>query len=518
MLDGPIMSHTIVVGAFAHETNTFVPEPVTRADFQAREEHLYEAVPENLRGTETAVGGVINVADEEEIDLIHTVSAFATPGGVVDDETYEFYTDLILDAVKENVEELDGVMLPLHGAMVTESDSDGEGRLIQAVRDVVGEEIPIVVTLDLHGNVSERMVEAADALVAYETYPHLDKAKTGERGMRLLLKAIEDDIDPTMHMERPPTIAYQPKAYTPSGPMAEVMDRARHLEQRSGVLKVSVLPGFYHADIPEMGFTIPVVTDDDPDLAREISRELAEFVWTMREEFVEEYPKPAEAIQKANKLRAEMDPEDGPIVMAEFGSNPGGGGASDGTTVLREFLDQGVENAGWAIMYDPEAVEQCIDAGVGNRVTIDIGGKTDDNHGETIKDVDGYVKAITDGRYVNTGTSHSGKGVQNDIGTTVRFQCGANDSVTVVLAPTRASAFDAEIWRHIGQPPERLDMICIPSLIAFLGDYEPMSSEVILIDTPGTSAVNPARFDYERIPRPLYPLDDLADDDYPDWG
>ena len=312
-------------------------------------------------------------------------------------------------------------------------------------------------------------------------------------------------------------IAYQPKAYTPSGPMAEVMAHARELESRPRVLKVNVLPGFYHADIPEMGFTVPVVTDDDPDLAREVSRDLAEFAWEKREEFVEEYPTPADAIRTARELRAGMDPDDGPIVMADFGSNPGGGGASNGTTVLREMLDQGVENAGWAIMYDPEAVENCLDAGVGNRVTTDIGGKTDDRHGDTLEDVDGYVKAITDGRYVNTGTSHSGKGVQNDIGTTIRFQCGPDDSITVVLAPTRASAFDAEIWRHVGQPPERLDMICIPSLIAFLGDYEPMSSEVILIDTPGTSAVNPARFEYDHIPRPVFPLDDLADDVYPDW-
>ena len=508
------MSYTVVVGAFAHETNTFVPEPVTREDFQAREEHLSEAVPANLRGTETAVGGVIDVADEEGVDLVHTVSAFATPGGVVDDETYEFYSDLILDGVRENLDELDGVMLPLHGAMVTESYEDGEGNLIQAVRDIVGQKTPIVVTLDLHGNVSEEMVTAADALVAYETYPHLDKAKTGERGMQLLLQAIEDDIDPTMHMERPPMIAFQPKAYTPSGPMAEVMARARELEARPDVLKVNVLPGFYHADISTMGFTVPVVTDDDPDLARRVSRDVAHFAWEKREEFVEEYPTPPEAIRKARSLRAEMSADDGPIVMADFGSNPGGGGASNGTTVLREMLDQGVENAGWAIMYDPEAVEDCLDAGVGERVTTTIGGKSDDRHGDPIEDVDGYVKAVTDGRYVNTGSSHSGKGVQNDIGTTIRFQCGPDESVTVVLAPTRASAFDAEIWRHVGQPPERLDMICIPSLIAFLGDYEPMSSEVILIDTPGTSAVNPERFDYEHIPRPVYPLDDLADDAY----
>ncbi|QLG61055.1 M81 family metallopeptidase [Halorarum salinum] len=509
------MSYTVVVGAFAHETNTFVSEPVTRSDFQERQEYLDGGVRENLRGTETAVGGVIDVADEEDVELVHTVSAFATPGGVVDDETYDFYTDRILTGVRDHIDELDGVILPLHGAMVSESHTDGEGPLIEAVRDLVGESIPIVVTLDLHGNVSERMVEAADALVAYETYPHLDKAETGRRGMRLLIRAMENAISPAMHFERPPMIAYQPKAYTPDGPMAEVMAHARRLEERDGVLKVNVLPGFYHADILEMGFTVPVVTDDDPDLARQVSRELAELAWEMREAFVEEYPKPAEAIEQARERAADLEPGDGPIVMADFGSNPGGGGASNGTTVLREMLDQGVENAGWAIMYDPEAVDDCLEAGVGNRVTTTIGGKSDDRHGEPIEDIDGYVKAITDGRYVNTGTSHSGQGVQNDIGTTVRFQCGQDDSMTVVLARTRASAFDAEIWRHIGQPPERLSMICIPSLIAFLGDYEPMSSEVILIDTPGTSAVNPARFEYSKIPRPIFPLDDLDEDAYP---
>ena len=127
------------------------------------------------------------------------------------------------------------------------------------------------------------------------------------------------------------------------------------------------------------------------------------------------------------------------------------------------------------------------------------------------------MKAITDGRYVNTGTSHSGKGVKNTIGRTVRLQCGVDDGVTVVVAETRASAFDAESWRHVGLPPERLDYVCIPSLIAFLGDYEPLSSGVILIDTPGASAVNPDRFEYSQIPRPLFPLDEMADDEYPTW-
>lgn len=509
------MTQTVLLGAFAHEANTFVPEPVARSDFQARRELFGDEVLTEMADTETAMGGAIEAAADLDIDLIPTVAAFATPGGVVETETFEFYTGQIVDGVREHAADLDGIILPLHGAMVTEDHTDGEGEILERVREVVGESMPIVVTLDLHGNVSDRMVDLADALVAYETYPHIDKAATGDRGLRLLDEIMAGSVAPAIHQERPPLIAFQPKAYTPSGPMAEIMARARDLEDQSGVLKVNVLPGFYHADIPEMGFTVSTVTDDDPELARRSSRTLAEAVWSMREQLIGDYPEPPEAIAEAKALRADMADDAGPIVMADFGSNPGGGGASDGTTVLREMLEQGLTDAGWAIMYDPEVVEQCIDAGVGERVTVTLGGKSDDYHGAPIENLDGYVKAITDGRYVNRGTSHSGKGVQNSIGRTIRFECGPNDSVTVVVAETRASAFDAEIWRHVGLPPERLDYICIPSLIAFLGDYEPLSSEVVLIDTPGLSAVNPDRFDYRHIPRPLFPLDELADDAYP---
>lgn len=509
------MTITVLVGAFAHETNTFVPDPVTRRDFQDNQEYLGDAVEANLRGTETAVGGVIDAAAELDAELVQTVAAFATPGGVVARDTYEFYAGHILDGVRDHLDELDGVILPLHGAMVAEHLDDGEGALIAAVRDLVGPDVPIVVTLDLHGNVTTAMVAESDAIVAYETYPHLDKADTGRRGLELLARTIRDEVAPVMHMERPPMLVLQPKAYTPSGPMAEVMAEARAWEARDGVLKVNILPGFYHADVPEMGVTTPVVTDDDPALAREVARAMAQHLWQHRAEFVEEYPKPRPAVERAKAMAGELAPDDGPVVMADFGSNPGGGGASNGTTILREFLEQEVANAGWAIMHDPEAVAACIEAGVGKRVTVTVGGKTDSLHGAPIEDLEGYVKAITDGRYVNTGTSHSGYGVQNDIGRTVRFQCGTDDSVTVVLAERRASAFDAEVWRHVGLPPERLDVICIPSLIAFLGDYEPMASEVILVDTPGLSAVDPARFEYSHIPRPLYPLDPMEDDAYP---
>ncbi len=509
------MAPTVLLGAFWHETNTFVEQPTTRDDFRTRGEHFGAEIPTALRGTETAVGGVLEVAERRDVELIPAVAAYATPGGPVDADAYEFYTGAIVEAVRQHVDELDGVILPLHGAMVPDGRTDGEGPLIAQVRDVVGPAVPIVVTLDLHGNVTREMTRHADALVAYETNPHLDKAATGRVGMEILCDAIDGKLDPVVHTERLPFLPEVPKQYTSDDPMALVMERARQLErEHDGVRKVSVLPGFYLADTPETGLTIPVVTDGDTALAERVASDLGSMIWEMRDAFVGSYPTPAEAVATARRL-ASVKREPGPIVLADFGPNPGAGGSASGTTVLRELLEQAVPNAGYTLLWDPAAVERCIDAGVGERVTVDIGGWGDDLHGAPIEGVDGYVKAITDGTFVNTGTSHDGAGTTRRLGRTVRLQCGVDDSVTVILTEIRASSFDAEIWRHVGIQPERLDVIAIPSLAAFRGDYGPFASRIIEVDSPGLSAVNASRFEYDHLERPVYPLDEMADDDYP---
>ncbi|MFW5939502.1 MAG: M81 family metallopeptidase [Halolamina sp.] len=509
---------TVLLGGFAHETNTFADDTTDRAEFQSRREYVGEEIPVKMRGTNTCEGGVIDVAEGAGIDLRYTITASATPGGVVGADAYEFYTDRIVAGAETHREELDGVVLCLHGAMVPEGMDDGEGPLVARVRDVVGPEVPIAVTLDLHGNNTDQLIEAADVLVAFEEYPHTDMGDTGRRAMRLLHRTMRGEVAPTMHVERPPVLAMTPKQNTRAGPMADLMAEARAQEDRDGVLKVNVFPGFQQADVPSMGFSIPVVTDDDPALAREVARELAAAVWDRRESFIGDYPEPAEAVARAKRLVADAEAagvDEGPVVMADAGDNPGGGGASDGTTLLRELLDQGVTNAGFAIMRDPEAVAECVDAGVGERVTLTIGGKTDDLHGDSIEDVDGYVAAITDGEFVNTGPMATGS--ENHLGRTVRLECGAEDGVSVLLTENRLQPLDAEIWRHAGIQPERLDVLVVKSTNHYRADYEPMASEVIQVNTPGLAAMDPRKFTFDRIRRPQFPLDEMAQDTYPDW-
>lgn len=506
---------TVLLGGFAHETNTFADGTTGREQFQERREYVGDEIPTKMRGTNTNEGGAIGAAEDAGVDLRYTVSASATPSGIVAEEAYDHYTKQILDGVEEHAAALDGVCLCLHGAMVPEGRDDGEGPLVAAVRERVGPEVPIAVTLDLHGNITDQLVEEADVLVAYEEYPHTDMGETGRRAMDLLVRTMRGAVEPTMHIERPPVLPMGPKQNTREGPMADLMALARELERRDDVLKVNVLPGFHQADVPSMGFSIPVVADGDPEAAREVSRELAWTVWERRERFVGDYPEPAEAVAQARDLVEAGATENGPVVLADVGDNPGGGGAADGTTVLRELLDQGVENAGFAIMRDPEVVDTCIDAGVGERVTVTMGGKTDDRHGDPIENVDGYVVAITDGEFENTGPM--GTGSENHLGRTVHLRCGEGEGVSVLVTENRLQPLDAEIWRHAGIQPERLDVLTVKSMNHFRADYEPMASEVIPINSIGLCGMDPRKFSYDRIRRPKFPLDDVADDAYPDW-
>lgn len=506
----------IFVAGLSHESNTFATGATTRGDFQSRREYMGDQVITELRGTNTAIGGGIEVAETEGHSLHPSIAASANPGGVVSRETYEWYLDRIRTDLAEVAEDVDGVFLALHGAMVPAHQDDGEGPLIAAARKVLGDK-PIVATFDLHGNVTDEMVSAADALIAYETYPHVDMAATGRRAVQLLGRMAEGDVDPVMAIERPPLLAHGPLQNTREGPMARVMERARELEDRPGIEKVNVFPGYHMADIPAMGFSIPVVADSDRAAARDVARELATFVWDQREAFVGDFPPPAAAISQAVRGARTADPDAGPVVVADPGDNPGGGAAGDSTAMLRELLEQEVdEQAGLAIMRDPAVVEACLQAGPRERVTVTIGGKTDEYHGEPIDGLEGYVAGITDGRFRNTGPMATG--TRTDLGRSVRLQCGLEDNIAVLVTENRVQPLDAEIWRHLGVQPERFDLLVVKSVNHFRADYEPMAAEVIVADTPGLDAIDISRFEYGQIRRPQYPLDEMAADAYPPWA
>src|SRR3990170_6308062 len=370
----------------SHETNTFSNVPTDRAQFEARNLHYGDDIVEAFRGTGTCLGGMIEAAERRGVRLVPSVAAAASPAGRVTSEIYAHVKERLL-ADLQAAGPVDGVLLDLHGAMVPEGLDDGEGDLIEAVRKVAGPRIPVAVTLDLHGNLSEAMVKGADLLHGYKTYPHVDMAERGMEATERLLDTIAGRVHPTAALRKPPMLPPLGNQGTARGPMRRLYDLAAEMETDPRAISISVFAGFPHADIPDAGLGIVVVTDGNQALAEAKADELERAAWMHRKEFVHTGVPVKEAVAKALATNV------GPIILADMADNTGGGAAGDGTEILRELLRVGAKAAVVASIWDPAAVQACVKAGVGNAVSLKVGGKVDDKHGEPVE-VTGRVRTL----------------------------------------------------------------------------------------------------------------------------
>jgi microcystin degradation protein MlrC len=491
----------IVSGGIAQETNTFQRVLTTLDDFYrpgfgtvARGQEILD-----LAGTGTVYGGVLSETEALGIDLIPTLYAEVMPGGRVTRDAFDTLRDEMLDGIRAALP-VDGVLLVLHGAMALEDEDDAEGPLIGAVREIVGSDVPIVSTLDLHTNLSDAMVEGTDALVGYKAYPHTDMPETGAHALRVLAATVRDEVRPAMAHTRLPLIApNQTMVTTWQSPLKKVIDRAHALEQQPGVLAATVLGGFAFADVPFGGAATIVVTDNEPARARAYADELAELCWELRADF-EVRPTPvADAIAEAMAA-----PPGSVYVLADIADSGASGTASDGTVVLQELLDAGARSAAVAQIMDPAAVAACIEAGVGREVTLDIGGKHDDLHGPPVR-VSGRVRMIHEGSFVLAGPMEAGTLAGR--GRTVILEIGGRDGIEVQLTEFRGHPSDLNHFLAFGIDPTQRRMLVLKSAAHFRAAFEPIATKVIEVDAPGISSPKLSGFAYQRLRRPIYPLE-----------
>jgi microcystin degradation protein MlrC len=484
----------LFLAMMSHETNTFSNLPTDRAQFEARNLHYGGEILEAFRDTGTCVGGMIDAAGRHGATLIPSVAAAASPAGLVTKDIYGHVKERMLRDLKA-AGKVDGVLLDLHGAMVPEGLDDGEGDLIEAVRAAVGPDVPIAVTLDFHGNLSESMVRGADLLNGYKTYPHVDMAERGVEATEQLIDIIGKRLKPTAALRKPPLLPPLGNQGTARGPMRRLYDLAAEMEKDPKVISISIFAGFPHADIPDAGFGVYVVTDDDQGLADHLADRLADTAWTHRHEFIHAALPVREAVAKALAAPGK------PIVLADMADNTGGGAAGDGTEILRELVRVGARSAVVACIWDPKAAALCAKAGVGASVTLDVGGKVDDRHGAPLR-VTGVVRTLSDGRFVHKGPM--ARGLPGRLGTTAVLD--VND-VKVILISYRWQTLDPEMIRFVGIDPLDHKILVVKSTIHYRAAFEPIASEIIEVDAPGLSSSNLGRFDFKRIRRPIFPLD-----------
>lgn len=485
----------IALGGFFHESNTFCRPYTELADYERTRLYRGEEMLTPLRGTDTEIGGFLTAASELEFEVVPTYYAWAWPSGPLTDDCFHTLLDRLKEAVQE-AQPVDGVLLQIHGAMVTQSDEDPDGSILAEVRSCLPPGVPLVATFDFHANLSPLMVASCDALIGYDTYPHVDLHDRGREAAHLLVRMLREEFRPQMALAKPPLMPHIVRQRTAEGPMAEMMMLAREAERDPGVLRVCVAGGFAYADVPRMGMGILAMTEDDTAAASDLAEHLAAAAWARRERFTAELPGAAEAVRMA----LEEDTRSGPVVLADLADNVGGGAPGDGTELLAELLRQGAEGA-VLVIADPEAVGECLRAGVRQQVSLAVGGKTDRMHGEPVP-VEGVVRALTDGIFRNRGPMRDG--LVDDMGRTVVLDAGG---VTLVLTERKLPQWNLEQLRSVGIEPSRRRIIVCKGAVAHRAAYEPIAARLIEVETHGSCAGDVRRFTYHNIRRPLYPLD-----------
>jgi microcystin degradation protein MlrC len=495
-----------VMAAIKHETNTFSPIKTPLASFAVGRPggvpmHGAEAV-ETFRGTNTPLSAFIDLSENEQAEIVLPVAAEAAPSGPVSDEAFDQMSNAVCNAVRQGC---DAVFLDLHGAMVTASHSDGEGELLRRIRRIAPE-VPIAVALDFHANLSPAMMENASVITGYRTYPHVDTYETGERCGLTLLEILKKGIHPSMVWGKAPMLTHTLCQLTSRPPLKDIMDRAIQAEKAREVINASVLGGFPLADIPHVGFSVVIVADDDLSRAEKLRDELLAMAWDSRAEFVSDIEPLPDSVARAKTL------QQGPIVLVDHGDNVFSGGTQDVMDTLSEALQQGLRDMAAGPIWDPESVDRMIAAGVGSWVTLQLGGKTNmpaiGLAGRPLE-VQGEVRCITDGRYRVTCPMDTG--IILNHGRSVVLDTGQAE---ILVCSERMEAYDLGVFRHAGIEPTARRYLLIKSRHHFRAGFEPIARHIVYLAGPGVTASDYGLFQYNNIPRPIYPLDREMNDHY----
>lgn len=485
----------IAVTYIAQETNTFNPFPATLDDFEAFGLYRGQEVLDKLVGI-GPVGGFLTAveASGRDVELVPLIKAHAVAGGRITDATLATLTDELTQRLAA-AGDLDGVALLMHGACASASEDDVEGHLLAAARAVVGDELPIVVGLDHHANITQRMVDLATAIIGHRTQPH-NPFDTGRLSGELLLRVAAGEVAPVMAWRNLRLLSHQEQYLTASGPMKVWFDRARELETTDGVLSASTFPMQPWLDLAEGGWSAVVVTDGDRDLAERRAEELADLAWSMRAEYqVTTSVTPAEAVRKAAA-------HDGLVILSDTGDSVFGGAGGDSTVLLAELLRAGAPTA-LLPMVDGEAARTLASAGVGATVELEVGGTVAGWH-DRVR-VAATVRGVED-LVLTPGDGYNDKDI--DMGTTVLVEVG-NVTMVVSQRPGVAGNHPA-LYEHFGLNPADYGVAVLKTASNFQW-YAHLTTEVIRVDTTGPTQSDIKALPWERVPRPIYPVDKVDD-------
>lgn len=488
----------VAVLGFHHESNTFAPVPATLARFLEGGVVEGDELVARYSTSQATLAGFLEIRDRPNVDLVPLVHADLNPMGTITREAFEHLVGRMISALEDGGP-WDIVLLALHGAAVAAHEADADGEIIERVRATVGSSATIGVALDMHANVSARMVSQVDILNTYMTNPHVDPRPRARQIAELALSAATGKIRPTMALSTPPVAIGILRQGTSDWPMNHIVGLAAELGRRDGVLSVSVAEGFPYADVPEMGMSFIAVTDDNPELAETIAHRLAATAWDLRHEFV------GQGADIDDALRRAASSEERPVVLLDVGDNVGGGSPADSTHVLEAAQRLGITGL-FHSLCDPVSVARCAQAGVGTTLTISVGASTDDLHGRPVT-VTGRIQHLDDGHFEDDGVTHGGFRFF-DAGPRALIETEDGHSILLTSKPM-GNTSRVELT-SVGLDPMAFQVIVAKGVHSPRGAYEPIAAEMIQLNTPGCTSADLFALAHRHRRRPMYPFENDA--------
>jgi microcystin degradation protein MlrC len=481
----------IAVGAFLHETNTFAPTKATFDDFVHGGGWPSMAQGDDVLGVmrdiNVGLAGFVEAAEAQRWEMVPTISCGASPSAHVTKDAYERIVKVMIDGIKA-AGPLDAVYLDLHGAMVTEHLDDGEGEILARVRKVIGKELPLVVSLDLHANVTPEMVEHADVLVAYRTYPHVDMADTGRAAAKHLALLLHTGQRFAKAFRQLPFLIPISWQCTNDQPTKGIYRKLAALES-DAVPTLSFTPGFPAADFAHCGPSVFAYgrTQADADAAAD---ELTKLIIGHEDDFDGRIFTPDEGVRHAMELAKTATR---PIVIADTQDNPGAGGDSDTTGMLRALVRSNASKAAIGVICDPQSAKAAHAAGVGATVTLALGGKSGISGDAPYKETF-VVEQLSDGQFVAPGPYYGGRDM--DMGPSACLRIG---DVRVVVSSHKAQLADQSMYRYVGIEPTQQSILVNKSSVHFRADFEPIAEKLLICAAPGAMPADTAALPWTRL-------------------
>lgn len=476
-----------------HESNTFIARPTTLEHFQGDWWARGQQVRESHGNAPHEIGGFFQGLDDAGIEAVPLFAAVAMPTAAITADAGDALVRIMLEELA-NAGDLDGLLVAPHGAAVCEAHRDFDGYWLSRLRETIGTK-PMICTLDPHVNLSQRMIDSCDATIIYRTNPHIDQHARGLEAAALMARTLRGEIKPVQACALPPMAINIEKQYTDDPPCKPMYDLADDIRGRAGVLSVSIALGFPYADVEEMGSACNVVTDGDAALAQRYADELAAYMLEHRLDFDGAFLDVDDALDRAAKLP-------GTVCLLDMGDNIGGGSAADGTTIAHAVQRRGGPRT-FIPIYDPQSQRQARDAGVGARVDLVIGGKTDDQHGKPLR-ASCIVRGLYDGKFVEPQVRHGGR-TGFDMGPTTIVETDAG--LTVQLTSVATYPFSLVQLTCCDVVPRKFDVVVAKGVNAPCAAYAEACDHFIRVNTPGSTCADMTQFTYHHRRKPLHPFE-----------